>query len=250
MGRNRSKQKTKLVDASSALGKEKIAEVIEEMRAKNELPETHIAEERETVTMVRVTPVCWGIPFDEVVFSKWVRHMLAHNRLMPWDDIIVSGSTYLPEARNKIHEDFLEMSHDDYLFMLDSDVLAPPNALHKLLKHMQRREDIRIIGGWYRKKDGAQNPVVYHDDFIDDDGIWQYRKYGNNEVGKGLEKVDAAGAGCWLMHRSVAEAIGKRPYNMNEGGEDLLLCRKVKEAGFDLWIDWSIACAHAGVAVA
>jgi len=250
MGRNRGKKETKLVDASSALGKEKIAEIVGEMKSKGELPETHIAEERETVTMVRVTPVCWGIPFDEVVFSAWARHMLSSNRLMPWDDIVVSGSTYLPEARNKIHADYLEYSKSEYLFMLDSDVLPPPGTVEKLLKHMQHRKDVRMVGGWYRKKDGMQTPVVYHDDFIDDDGIWQYRKYGNNEVGEGLEKVDAAGAGCWLMHRSVAEAIGPRPYDMNQGGEDLLLCRKVKAAGYSLWIDWDIACAHAGVAVA
>jgi len=60
--------------------------------------------------------------------------------------------------------------------------------------------------------------------------------------------VDAAGAGCWLMHRDVAKAIGHSPYDMQTGGEDLSLCLKVHEAGFDTWIDWDIACAHAGVA--
>jgi hypothetical protein len=66
-------------------------------------------------------------------------------------------------------------------------------------------------------------------------------------VFEGLEKVDVAGAGCWLMHRSVAEAIGRRPYDMNDGGEDLKLCQKVREAGFDLHIDWSVECLHVGV---
>ena len=223
--------------------------MVAEMKDKGELPETHLAEDREAVTMVRVTPICIGIPFDEVVFSKWVRHMMASVRPQPWDDFITSSSTYLPDARNLIHEQYLEHSKSEFLWMLDSDVIPPPNIVGVLLKHMQRK-DIRIVGGWYRKKDDPYLPVVYHDAGFDDKGVMQYDQYGNNEVGEGLEKVDAAGAGCWLMHRSVAEAIGPRPYDMNQGGEDLLLCRKVKAAGFDLFIDWDIACAHAGVAVA
>jgi len=244
------KSEPDIVPAGSALGKEKIAEIIQEMRDKGELPQTHLAEERETITMVRVTPICWGIPFDEVVFSKWVKHMMSSVRSMPWDDTVFSGSTYLPEARNKVHDMFLESSKNDYLFMLDSDVIPPPRTVEILLKHMQQRPDVRMVGGWYKIKAEPYNPVVYHDDGVDDRGIAQYRQYGNNEVGTGLEEVDAAGAGCWMVHRSVAEAIGKSPYHMAEGGEDLLLCRKVREAGFKLWIDWSQACAHAGVAVA
>ena len=220
------------------------------MKDKGELPKTHIVEDREEVTMVRVTPIAWGIPWDEVVFSKWVKHMMASVRMMPWDDAVFSGSTYLPEARNKVHDMYLEKSKSEYLFMIDSDVIPPPGIVERLLKHMQRRKDVRMVGGWYRIKAEPYNPVVYYDDGFDDKGIAQYRQYGNNEVGKRLQKVDAAGAGCWLMHRSVAEAIGKSPYDMLEGGEDLLLCRKVREAGFDLFIDWRLACAHAGVAVA
>ena len=238
------------VPASSDLGKEEIAKMMQEMKDKGELPETHLAEDREAITMVRVTPIAWGIPFDEVVFSRWVKHMMASVRMMPWDDAIFSGSTYLPEARNKVHKMFVEKSKNEYLFMLDSDVIPPPGIVEKLLRHMQRRKDVRMVGGWYKIKSEPYLPVVYHDDGVDDRGIAQYAQYGNNEIGKGLEKADAAGAGVWMMHRSVAEAIGKKPYHMAEGGEDLLLCRKVREAGFDIFIDWDLACAHAGVAVA
>ncbi len=249
MGRNRGK-KTDIVPASSALGVKKIAEMIAEMKDKGELPATHVVDEHEAVTMVRVTPVCWGIPFDEVVFSRWVKHLMASMRPMPWDDTIFTGNTYLPEGRNKVHDMYLDRSKSEFLFMLDSDVIPPPDIVEKLLGHMQRRKDIRMVGGFYRKKEDPYLPVVYHEDGADDRGVMQYRQYGNNEVGEKLEKVDAAGAGIWMMHRTVAEAVGESPYDMNEGGEDLLLCRKVREAGFDLWIDWRLACAHAGVAVA
>jgi hypothetical protein len=250
MGRKRPRKKDPdIVAAASDLGKEKIIEIIQEMKDKGEIPETHIADDREAVTMIRATPICIGIPFDEVVFSKWVRHMLSHVRPMPWDDMIVTGSTYLPDARNLVHDHFLERSKNEFLWMLDSDVIPPPGIVEKLLKHMKRK-DVRIVGGWYKIKQEPYNPVVYYDDGFDDRGIAQYRQFGHNEIGKGLQEVDAAGAGCWMLHRSVAEAIGKSPFHMKEGGEDLLFCRRVRDAGFKLWIDWSQACAHAGVAVA
>jgi hypothetical protein len=50
-----------------------------------------------------------------------------------------------------------------------------------------------------------------------------------------------------MMSRKVAEALGQSPYSMEKGGEDLVLCKKVKDLGFELWIDWDIACAHCGV---
>ncbi|GAG40552.1 unnamed protein product, partial [marine sediment metagenome] len=196
-----------IVPASSSLGKEAIAKTIQEMKDGGELPDTHIAEDREALTMVRVTPICMGVPFDEVVFSKWAKHMLASVRPMPWDDVITTGSTYLPDARNLVHDQFLERSKSEFLWMLDSDVIPPPGIVDALLTHTKRK-DVRIVGGWYRIKQEPYLPVVYEDDGFDDRGIAQYRQYGNNEVGKGLERVDAAGAGCWMLHRSVAEAIG------------------------------------------
>jgi GT2 family glycosyltransferase len=144
----------------------------------------------------------------------------------------------------------VEESKNDWLMMLDSDVLPPPGFEHKLLTHMKNNPQIRMVGGWYKLKDGSDLPVVYHEDKMDDRGVMQYVKYTKKEIGRGLEMVDAAGAGVWLMSREVAEAIGPKPYDMSAGGEDLALCRKVRDAGYSLWIDWRIACAHAGVAVA
>ena len=62
-----------------------------------------------------------------------------------------------------------------------------------------------------------------------------------------MERVDGAGAGSWLMRRDVAEALGESPYDMNSGGEDLKLCRKITEAGFEMFVDWNTPCAHCGV---
>lgn len=187
---------------------------------------------------VRVKPVAIGIPCDEVMFTKFFRN---YQRLtiMPWDDLIGTDSTYLPEARNAIHNTFCNDSRCEYLFMLDSDVMPQPDIIDRLLAH-----HLPVVGGWYKKKDNGA-PVVYDYDYTDDGGIarWNIRQ----QPGTGLEKVDAAGAGCWLMRRDAALALGASPYDMLRGGEDLDICLKLHAAGFDTWIDWGLACAHAKV---
>ncbi len=163
---------------------------------------------------------------------------------MPWDNFHFCMNTYLPEARNQIHSTFLKTTAE-WLVMLDSDVIPPPNFATKLMSHNKK-----MVGGWYCKKDmlnpDMRFPVVY-DYAAEKDNVhfWNIRK----QPGKGLERVDAAGAGCWLIHRDVAKAIGEHPYNMEHGGEDMELCVKVRNAGFDLWIDWDVACSHIGTAV-
>jgi len=208
----------------------------------------------EQTLVIRTNPVTWGFPMDEIVFSRWVMNLYAF-RIMPWEPVLTSLSTYIPEARNLIHEQFvLDVKTSNYLVMLDSDVLPPDDFLERLLQHIERDPKIHVVGGWYKRKNqGEIEPVVYH--LIDPNmGNSGWKMYTPDEIprdaeGKphGLEAVDGAGAGCWLMTREAAEAIGPKPYNMNEGGEDLLLCKKLHAKGYKTWIDWSIECAHMGV---
>ncbi len=196
--------------------------------------------EETKLVKIRHKPVAWGFCLDEVMFSKWFAQFLRWP-VMPWDTLITAQSTYLPDARNTVHRDFISTGVER-LVMLDSDVIPPPDFLGRLLAHK-----LPMVGGWYRKKADPYPPTVYDFERIDEEGIYKYNI--RKEPGTGLESVDGAGAGCWLMHRDVAVAIGEGPYDMLHGGEDLALCRRVHEAGFETWIDWSVACAHAGVAI-
>lgn len=184
-------------------------------------------------------PVAWGVPMDEVLYGKWfVNFMMLP--YMPWDTFISTQSTYLPDARNYIHQNFLQ-TEAEYLVMLDSDVMPPPEFLDKLLAHKKP-----FVAGWYRRKGHPYNPVVYEKDNGDTDkGMMSFTPC--KDAGSGLQVVDGVGAGCCLMHRDVAKALGERPYSMERGGEDLDICRKIRQAGYQIWVDWSVACAHTGV---
>jgi hypothetical protein len=190
---------------------------------------------------IRTIPVMWGIPCDELGFSKFWRRFVTTANYMPWDSFAISEGTYLEKARNRIHNNFLT-SNLPYLMMLDSDILFPPDTLERLLVHK-----LPMVGGWYKDKNAEDHhPVIY--DFIEDkDGmaIFRHRK----EPGTGLERVGGMGAGCWLMSREVAQALGEDPYghNIAGGGEDMKLCRRLLELNIPLYVDWTINCAHVGV---
>ena len=189
--------------------------------------------------IIRSTPVCWGIPMDEIGYSKfWTNFVRAANP-MPWDGFITTESTYLPDARNTIHKNYVLESDLPYLMMLDSDILFPPEIVSTLMKH-----NLPIVGGWYRNKKN-QNPVIYDYVSTTEDGVNNFRP--RSTPGTGIEKVDGMGAGCWLMKREVAVALGEEPYNMNGGGEDLVLCKKLMDLGIPLHVDWNLPLAHVGV---
>ena len=191
---------------------------------------------------IRTTPVVWGVPCDEVMFAKFFVYFVKHANFMPWDSWATTEGTYIGKARNSIHKRFVEKSAGvPFLMMLDSDIVFPPLLVETLMAHK-----LPIVGGWYKDKHAEDHhPAVY--DFIEDtpDGVshWRHR----SEPGQGLERVDGMGAGCWLMTREVAEALGPEPYETFGGGEDMKLCRKLMKLGIPLHVDWSLNLAHVGV---
>jgi hypothetical protein len=200
---------------------------------------------------IRTFPIVIGVPMDELMFSQFFSNIICLS-IMPWDSWVTTADTFVTEARNTIHDRFLDKSSAPYLLMIDSDVLPPPDAIERLLAH-----DKGVVGGWYRKKEKfrvknlngtesvIQRPVVYdYDGFNEEIQKFEFRQ--RLEPGEGLEKVDGMGAGCWLIRRDVAEKIGKSPFSLQYGGEDLSFCRKITGAGYDIFVDWSLACAHIG----
>jgi len=200
-------------------------------------PAVHTGEKLE----LRSTPITWGIPFDELMFSKFMIYFELHAGKMPWDDFIPSEGTIVQRARNDIHKGFLKETKSDYLMMLDSDILFPPKLVERLMAHK-----LPIVGGWYKnKKDENHHPCVYDFNYEGEDGVLHWKR--KKAPGTGIEKVDGMGAGCWLMRRDVAEKLGEEPYNMHAGGEDLVLSRKLHDLNIPLHVDWSLNLAHIGV---
>lgn len=146
----------------------------------------------------------------------------------------------LDAARNTCVKEFLERD-DDYLWFIDSDIIPPIEALHRLVS-----ADKDIIGATcfsMRAEDRAYFPYPV---------TLRYNEEGKYIVyyGSGTEQVDATGGACVLFKRKVFESI-ERPYEFlyYPDGTLRLTCdfyvfQKLEKAGFKLFIDFDLLCDH------
>jgi len=181
------------------------------------------------------------------------RALVGALRAKGWlEDVFEVRTTYLANGRNECVERFLE-TEATHLFFLDSDVIAPPGAVERLLS-----SGGAVVSGLYFQKIPPHFPEAYRRDGA------VYKSVGE-ELRRKLEqarlpftsgamllaepkrmKVDAAGAGCLLIRRDILEKLPPRPFGPCETGygEDIWFCRQAQEAGFDITLDWSVLCGH------
>lgn len=162
--------------------------------------------------------------------SRWIVKYYKPEGLMPVD-----------AARNHCVKVFLE-DYCDYLLFIDDDITPPLNMLEVLLAH-----DKDVVGS-------LSFCMSYNDEGLLAPFAVSTRKNENDEqkqyIGNGLEEVDATGASCLLIKRKVLEDM-ERPFcfkyksnGLLEQGEDLTFCDKVKEMGFEIWVDFNLVSGH------
>lgn len=156
-------------------------------------------------------------------------------------------------CRNDIVKQFLESSAD-FLLMIDSDIVPPDGTLDVLLS---RSKNIicAICFSMMPLDDEHQNaekdlsapyPVIMKR--AKDEKGWNV----NRDIKFPIMEVDATGASCLLIHRSVLESIGTNWFRLgyNERGivdvvgEDFDFCMKAKAKGFQIFVDTTLQCSH------
>ena len=157
-------------------------------------------------------------------------------------------------ARNIGCDTALENGYS-HIFFLDDDVIAPHDAILRLLSH---KRDI-VSGVYYRRSPPIGVPVML-----------RYIEGGTQYVTQfkwpDLIPVDLVGAGCLLISRTVLEAMkakgGHHPFfdwrsdrtdlpPLERTSEDFTFCVRAKrEFGFEILVDTSVRCHHVGMAKA
>ena len=188
-------------------------------------------------------------------FMHSMVRFLAHDTLGPGR--IFTGGAYasmlcgtnVSRGRNQLVEAFLK-TPIPWLWMLDSDMTFDPDCLDRLMAtaHPVRRP---IVGGlcYGVSHDGKPWPTLY-------------RITGEGEVlrieqppSSGLIDVDATGAACLLVHRSVFEKIATEyppPYPWfaesiafgKPWSEDITFCVRARAAGFPTVVDCDVKLGH------
>lgn len=150
--------------------------------------------------------------------------------------IIVVPRVMIDTARNSIVTKALD-GNFTHLFMLDDDMIFPPETLVKLLGH-----DKDIVGVQAFKRREPFEPCVY---------IKKEGKYFPALINKFTE-VDAIGTGVFLVKIDVFKKL-KFPWFetlYDEEGThwsvDFMICKKATSAGFQIFCDPTLEFFHIG----
>lgn len=152
-------------------------------------------------------------------------------------EIISATGSMLPEVRAKALAKAWKWGATHILWV-DSDMYFPHDTIQQLLSHGKL-----VVAGNYVRKALETVPVAYteNDDYI---GPCYTR-----EDSTGLEKVKHVGMGLMLTSIDVYEAIDLPYWNFSTipphdvvwQGEDIYFCRKLEEAGIDIWVDHDLS---------
>jgi len=174
------------------------------------------------------------------------------NNLIAWkSDPTLDIELFMPEgiipgsrARNVCHKAFLE-SDCDVLFMLDERTVPAPWYLDKLLG---RNKDV-VAACVQTMKLGRENePYLCPLGFRWNNDLNGYQP----TFSIGLTQVNVASCACMVVRREVMENVRRPAFETTYEGEfgeqgitcDFDFCEKVKEAGYDIWMDYDILCRH------
>lgn len=156
----------------------------------------------------------------------------------------VTGDILVQYAREQFARSVIEMDAD-YLFMIDDDMLAPPDLFYRLAEN---DKDICAALAFTRNPD--HKPVIYdvieYFDPITKKNVY-INKFSMNYPRDTLVECDAVGFGAVLIKAKVIKAMEEPRFMGLVGtGEDITFCYKAKKLGFQVWMDTRVKLGHLG----
>jgi len=148
-------------------------------------------------------------------------------------------------ARNAIVNDAIAGGFD-YLLMLDDDMVVPHDLPLRLLAH-----DKDVVGALYYQRGGMFKPVIMSEGKPDSYGEINFAFWSHYDErltqNRGLYQTDVIGGGCMLFKTEVFKKIPAPYFQWEEQlGTDIAICTKLRQAGYEIWVDTSIELGHVG----
>jgi len=179
------------------------------------------------------------------------------------------SSARINKARNEIIKNFLEAPPEyEWYWMVDADMVIPPDALTTLLKTAESKQR-RIVGGlgYIFRPDEAPPYLasIMHkttEEAIEGktfSGDWQEQFIINEPPRKRLIEATSTGFFCVIVHRSILEAVYEEYKHLNmpwinevdngvevgpQGPDVEFFERALKATGENPLIDTSVQCGH------
>jgi len=127
----------------------------------------------------------------------------------------------------------------DALLTVEADMVIPPDALSKMLKH-----DADVVYGLYCFKNTSTWSAFMEMDIKHGRSLSKDKAKARSVWGDTI-KVDGVGLGCTLIHRRVLEAIEFRVDEIKSHlHNDWFFALDCKEHGFKQVCDTSVVCGH------
>jgi hypothetical protein len=144
-------------------------------------------------------------------------------------------------ARNMLAKEMV----GDWLWMTDTDHTFEPDALAKMVMLMQRFQ-VPVLSGIYRHKVLPHHPMLW---------LWSEAEAGfvpllEYDPTCEVFQIDAAGAGCLLLHASVFARLSERfpqeePFeHRGHYGEDMSFFLRCREAGIPVYATPCVDTVH------
>lgn len=133
----------------------------------------------------------------------------------------------------RLRDDMLRKAVEDdftHLFMVDDDMVFPPNIIARLLSH---GKDVIAVNG-FTKNFERPHFLAW------DDNSERIDSYGKT----GIEQVNRVGTGIMLIDaKAVKDIPHPRFWRKNDGpiGEDYSFCLNCKDHGIEVWIDHDLS---------
>lgn len=150
--------------------------------------------------------------------------------------VLISIDGHLPDVRHRIAAE-AAVERCTHLLWLDSDMIFPPDTLHRLLRH-----NLPIVGANYARRVYPHVPTAHYLDRGADGVVWSDGK-------TGTEIVKHVGCGVCLMDIRVFDAV-EPPYfafvadaktGLVTRGEDVYFCEKLAAAGIPTHVDHDLS---------
>jgi len=150
---------------------------------------------------------------------------------------------FADRARNEMARMALEGEYD-YLFMVDSDIILPPDALVRL-----REAAVDVATGYYVRglSDDGRTCAIPLGDMGYGGGYFADVLRDRAARGISVIEVKGNGLGCALVRTSVFNLIDAPWFayrHAPELGEDYWFCERCREAGVEVHVVPSVACGH------
>ena len=140
--------------------------------------------------------------------------------------------TSLASLRNELLD---SLNDEDYFFSIDSDIIVPAGALKRLINDKRDIVAGVILNSNLWCLDNCTNVM------LGTDGDWNHLTESNISPAR-LEECFITGA-VYLISQKVVKDKKVR-YGSDKNGEDIVLCENARKAGYTLWFDSGVICAH------